>query len=60
MSDYVVNEVGGVFVLPIDGFISAEVRGGELILRSPGSKPGLERTWSGSLSDAGRASRERR
>ena len=37
MSDYVVNEVDGVFVLPIDGFISAEVRGGELILRSPGS-----------------------
>ena len=37
MSDYVVNEVDGVFVLPIDGFISTEERGGELILRSPDS-----------------------
>ncbi len=37
MSDYFVNEVDGVFLLPLDGFISSEVRGDELILRSPDS-----------------------
>ena len=37
MNDYVVDEVDGVFVLPIGGFLSSEVRGDELILRSPDS-----------------------
>ena len=37
MTDYVVAEIDGLFVLPIEGFICSEVRGAELILRDPDS-----------------------
>jgi hypothetical protein len=35
MSDYMVEETSGVFVLPLAGFTCTEARGDDLILRSP-------------------------
>jgi len=38
MSDYMVEEMDGVFVLPLAGFTCTEARGDDLILRSPDSQ----------------------
>jgi len=37
MSDYFVGQSGGMFVLPLQGFVCSEMRGNDLILRSPHS-----------------------
>lgn len=38
MSDYMVEEIDGKFLLPLAGFTCAEARGDDLILRSPDSQ----------------------
>ena len=42
MSDYMVEEAAGGFVLPLGGFICTEARGDDLILRSP---DGQDEAW---------------
>ncbi len=49
MSDYMVEEAAGGFVLPLAGFICTEARGDDLILRSPDE---LDEAWvSASIGD---------
>ena len=48
MSSYLVNEVGGFFVLPLQGFVCSEMRGKELILTAPGAASADEAWVSGS------------